>query len=250
MKVVILAGGLGSRLSEETKSIPKPLVKIGKIPILIHIMNIYSYYGLKDFIICTGYKNHLINEYFHRMKSTHKVKSAKKITEFYDIKKKWNIKCVYTGSKTNTGGRISKLKDIIGNNSFCATYGDGLAKININDLIKNHKLKKTVCTLTAVKPPARFGVLKFNKSKVSEFKEKIDNKDVWINGGFFVFSPEIFNYIKNSNSTLEKDVLEKLVKNKNLNGYKLKEFWHPMDTLRDKINLNKLYKRKKAPWVK
>ena len=133
MKVVILAGGLGSRLSEETRSIPKPLVKIGKIPILIHIMNIYSYYGLKDFIICTGYKNHLINEHFDKMKSALKLKSTKKITNFYDIEKKWNIQCVYTGIKTNTGGRISKLKNIIGNNSFCATYGDGLAKININD---------------------------------------------------------------------------------------------------------------------
>lgn len=250
MKVVILAGGLGSRLSEETHSIPKPLVKIGKIPILIHIMKIYSKSGFKDFIICTGYKNFMINNYFEKKSTVTTIKKDKNKVKFYDKKNRWNIECVFTGRNTNTGGRILKLKKIIKDNFFCATYGDGLAKINIKNLIRFHKNGKAASTLTAVRPPARFGVVVFDKDKVKAFKEKIDNKNVWINGGFFVFSKEIFKYIKNANSSLEKDVLENLVKKKKLNAYKLKNFWQPMDTLRDKIVLNKLYNNHKAPWIK
>jgi glucose-1-phosphate cytidylyltransferase len=250
MKVVILAGGLGSRLSEDTRKLPKPLVKIGKIPILIHIMKIYSKFGLKDFIICTGYKNFMINNFFAKKKSISVIKKERNKIKFNDQKNKWKIECIFTGKNTNTGGRILKLKNVIKANTFCATYGDGLAKINIKNLIKFHKKKNLVATVVAVKPPARFGVIEFNQNKVSNFKEKIDNKNIWINGGFFVFSKEIFKYIKNSKSSLEKDVLENLVKKKQLNGYKLNRFWHPMDTLRDKIVLNKLYNTNKAPWVK
>jgi glucose-1-phosphate cytidylyltransferase len=249
MKVVILAGGLGSRLSEETRAIPKPLVKIGNIPILIHIMNIYSSFGLNEFIICTGYKNYMINNFFHNRKFTMRIKKKKNVEKFYDKINNWHIDCVYTGEKTNTGGRILKLKNLLKNNDFCATYGDGLAKIDIKELVKSHKKNNMVCTLVAAKPPARFGVLGFTKNKVTKFKEKIDNEEVWINGGFFVFTNKIFKYIKSSASSLEKDVLEKLVKKKQINGYKLKKFWHPMDTLRDKIVLNKLYKNSKAPWI-
>ena len=249
MKVVILAGGLGSRLSEETRSIPKPLVKIGNMPILIHIMNIYSSFGLNEFIICTGYKNYMINNFFYKKKFIKRIKKINNIDRFYDKKNNWYIDCIYTGKKTNTCVRILKLKNLLKDEDFCATYGDGLAKINIKKLIKFHKKNNKVCTLVAAKPPARFGVIGFTKNKVTKFKEKIDNEEVWINGGFFIFTKKIFKYIKSSVSSLEKDVLEKLVKKKQITGYKLKKFWHPMDTLRDKIVLNKLYKNSRAPWV-
>jgi glucose-1-phosphate cytidylyltransferase len=214
MKIVILAGGLGSRLSEETHAIPKPLVKIGRIPILIHIMKIYSQSGFNNFIICTGYKNFMINNFFENKKSIIIIKKEKNKVSFFEKKNKWNIQCVFTGRNTNTGGRILKLKNILKNNDFCATYGDGLAKIDIKELVKSHKKNNMVCTLVAAKPPARFGVLGFTKNKVTKFKEKIDNEEVWINGGFFVFTNKIFKYIKSSASSLEKDVLEKLVKKK------------------------------------
>lgn len=249
MKVVILAGGLGSRLSEETHAIPKPLVKIGKIPILIHIMKIYSKSGFKDFIICTGYKSLMINNFFSNKSSVTIVRKERNKIKFYDRRNKWHIECIFTGKNTNTGGRILKLRNVIKENIFCVTYGDGLAKINIKSLIRFHKKSKAIGTVTAVKPPARFGVIIFHKNKVKNFKEKIDNKNVWINGGFFVFDKQIFKYIKNVNSSFEKDVLEDLVKKKKLNAYKLKNFWHPMDTLRDKIILNKLYNNYKAPWI-
>jgi glucose-1-phosphate cytidylyltransferase len=213
-------------------------------------MKIYSKFGLKDFIICTGYKNFMINNFFANKKSVFIIKKEKNKIKFNDKKNKWTIECIFTGRDTNTGGRILKLKNIIKDNFFCATYGDGLAKINIKNLIKFHKKKNVAATVVAVKPPARFGVIEFNRNKISNFKEKIDNKYIWINGGFFVFSKEIFKYIKNSKSSLEKDVLENLVRKKQISGYKLKKFWHPMDTLRDKIVLNQLYNNHKAPWTK
>ncbi len=248
MKVIILAGGLGTRLSEETQKIPKPLVRIGKYPILIHIMNIYSYYGFKDFIICGGYKYEKIIKYFRNFLDF-KLKNKKKNQHiFCSNKKKWNVNVVYTGKKTNTGGRLLLLKNILKDETFLLTYGDGLADINVKSLVNFHKKEKCVVTVTAVKPPGRFGVLKIKKSSVKKFQEKVDNKDVWINGGFFVFNKKIFEYLKNKNDSLESDALKKVAKRKKMNAYKLKKFWSPMDTLRDKNKLNEIWIKGKAPW--
>ncbi len=248
MKVILLAGGLGTRLSEETQKMPKPLVKIGKYPILIHIMNIYSHYGFKDFIICGGYKYEKIIHYFRKFLDF-KLKNKKKNQHlFYSRKKNWNVNVVFTGKKTNTGGRLLLLKNIFKDDTFLLTYGDGLADININSLVKFHKKEKNIVTVTAVKPPGRFGVLKINKSLVKKFQEKVDNKDVWINGGFFVLNKKIFEYLNNKNDSLESDALKKIAKGKKMNAYKLKKFWSPMDTLRDKNKLIEIWKTGKAPW--
>jgi glucose-1-phosphate cytidylyltransferase len=248
MKVVILAGGLGTRLSEETRIIPKPLVKIGKIPILIHIMNIYSRFSINDFIICCGYKSNLIHNYFQSL--NHKIIDIKKNTKTYFIKKKnWRVQCVYTGLKTNTGGRLLKLKKILRDEkNFCLTYGDGLANLNITKVIKKHIKNKNICTMTAVQPPARYGTVLISGNIATSFKEKFDNTNAWINGGYFVFSNKIFQYLKKNSDSLEKNVLEKILKYEKITVYKHKKFWHAMDTLRDKIYLNKLWYGKKVGW--
>ncbi len=247
MKVILLAGGLGTRLSEETNKIPKPLVKIGKYPILIHIMNIFSFYGYKDFIICGGYKHEKIINYFRKFSDFKLINKKKNQNIFFSQKKNWNVNIVFTGKETNTGGRLLFLKNILKDETFFLTYGDGVADINIKSLLKFHK-KKFIVTVTAVKPPGRFGVLKINKSFVNKFQEKVDNKDVWINGGFFVFKKEIFQYLKNKSDSLEIDALKKIAKDKKMNAYKLKKFWQPMDTLRDKNELNNIWKKGIAPW--
>jgi len=226
MKVVILAGGFGTRLSEYTKSIPKPLVSIAKEPMLIHIMRLYEKYGFKEFIIALGYKGSLIKKYFKKKKFN------------------WNIKLVDTGLKTMTGGRIKRLKKYIGNETFLLTYGDGLSDLNLHNLIKLHKKKKKIATLTAVRPPARFGAIKINGSQVNYFKEKSKLDEGWINGGFFVFEPEIFKYIKNDKTFLEKEPMQKLSKNKQLIAFKHRGFWQCMDTLRDKKILEEKFKKK------
>ncbi len=225
MKVVILAGGFGTRLSEYTKSIPKPLVSIAKEPMLIHIMRLYEKYGFKEFIIALGYKGSLIKKYFKKKKFN------------------WNIKLVDTGLKTMTGGRIKRLKKYIGNETFLLTYGDGLSDLNLHNLIKLHKKKKKIATLTAVRPPARFGAIKINGSQVNYFKEKSKLDEGWINGGFFVFEPEIFKYIKNDKTFLEKEPMQKLSKKKQLIAFKHKGFWQCMDTLRDKKILEEKFKK-------
>jgi len=248
MKVVLLAGGLGTRLAEETHKIPKPMVQIGNLPILIHIMKIYSFYGFKDFVICGGYKHEEIIKYFKNYLDFKLKKKNKHQHIFFSTNKSWNVNIVYTGKKTNTGGRILKIKDLINEESFFMTYGDGLADINIKNLLNFHTKNKNIVTMTAVKPPGRFGVVKINKSIVTKFQEKVDNKNVWINGGFFVFKNEIFKYIKKNSNSLEKDVLTKITKIKKLNAYKHNNFWQPMDTLRDKNELNEIWKKGKAPW--
>ena len=244
MQTIILAGGLGTRLSEETKLIPKPLILIGKNPILFHIMNIYSGYGFKDFIICTGYKSNLINKYFKSL--SHKIiKNGKNEKTYYIKKNNWKVKCIFTGQKTNTGGRLLKLKKTLKNEkNFFLTYGDGLANINIKKLLQTHIRNKNICTMTAAQPPARYGVINIKGNNVGSFKEKFDNTNAWINGGFLVFNIKIFNYLKSSKDSLEKNVLEKIIRYQRITVYKHNKFWHAMDTLRDKIYLNKIWNKK------
>ncbi len=227
MKVVILAGGLGTRLSEYTKKIPKPMVKLSGKPIIYYIMKHYSNYGFKDFIIAAGYKQKEIKKYFKN-----------KILD-------WNIEVVNTGLNSMTGGRLKRLKKIIGNESFLLTYGDGLSDVNIKKLIHFHKKSKSIATLTAVRPPARFGAIKIMNKKVSYFKEKSSIDEGWINGGFFVMEPRIFKFIKNDKTYLEKVPFEILSKKKSLNAFKHYGFWQCMDTLRDKELLEKYFRNKK-----
>ena len=224
-KIVILAGGYGTRLSEYTKKIPKPMVKIKNKPILIHIMKHYANYGFKDFYIALGYKGNVIKNYFKKNKFS------------------WNIKLVDTGINTMTGGRIKKLKKYLGNESFFATYGDGISDINLNKLLKFHKRNKKLVTLTAVRPPARFGAIKLSGNKVKFFKEKDKIDEGWINGGFFVMETSFIKYIKNSQTFLEKEPLETVGRMGELMAYKHKGFWQCMDTKRDKDYLYKVLKK-------
>jgi len=230
MKVVILCGGLGSRLAEETKLIPKPMVKIGKLPIVQHIINFYESYGFQDFILATGYKKEFLERYF---------------------KKNKRIKCVFTGKNTLTGGRLLRLKNYFSKDeNFFLTYGDGLSNQNLKNLIKFHIKHKKIATLTAVRPTARFGELKIQKNKVKRFQEKPQLKDNWINGGFFIFNVKIFNYISGDKMMLEREPFLKLTKKNELMAFKHYGFWQCMDTMRDKNVLSELWKEKKAPWIK
>ena len=231
MKLVILAGGYGTRLAEETKLKPKPLVKIGNKPIIWHIMKFYSYYGINNFIICLGYKGDVL------------IKELKKFT----LKESWNVKYVQTGLKTMTGGRVKKVEKYIHNDkNFCLSYGDGLSDVNIKKLIDFHIKNKKIATLTAVKYKNPKGILKFGKSSIVK---KIKEKPVeYINGGFFVLSNKIFQYLKNSKTVFEKDSLPKLSKKNQLIAFKHKGFWACMDTVREKKELNKIYKSKQTAW--
>ena len=250
MKVVILAGGRGTRISEESLIRPKPLIEIGSKPILWHIMKIYSHYGFNDFIICCGYKGYLIKEYFANYAlhnadiqvdlQKNSVKVLKKNSE------PWNIILVDTGDKSNTGERIKKIKNYVGD-TFCLTYGDGLSSINIKKLINFHKRKKKLSTVLAVKPKGRFGSLKIKNDKVDKFFEKPLGDGNWINGGFFVLSKKIFNYL-GKNSVWEKKPLTDLARKGQLNAFKFDGFWYAMDTIRDKEYLEDLLRSNKAPW--
>jgi len=233
LKAVILAGGYGTRISEESHLKPKPMIEIGGKPILWHIMKIYSHYGINEFVICCGYKGDMIKEYFSK----------------FDFPL-WDVQLVDTGLNTMTGGRIKRIQNHI-DDTFCVTYGDGVSDVNINDLILFHKEKKSLATLTAIHPPERFGVLELSGNHVVEFHEKHQGESSWINGGFFVFEKEIFDYIKNGDSTtLERTPFETLAKEKKLTAFKHEGFWHPMDTLRDKKHLENLWTSNKAPWKK
>jgi glucose-1-phosphate cytidylyltransferase len=227
MKVVILAGGLGTRLSEYTKKIPKPMVKINSTPIIVHIMKHYSKYGFKNFYIAAGYKQKIIKNYFKNKK--------------FD----WKIKIVDTGQKTMTGGRLKRLEKYLKNETFLLTYGDGLSNVNIKKLIRFHNNNKAFATLTAVRPPARFGAIKIKGKKVTYFKEKSRLNEGWINGGFFVMEPKIFDFIKSDETFLEKEPLSKLGNKNKLNAFKHNGFWQCMDTVRDKEILEKELKEKK-----
>tara|TARA_Y100000590_G_scaffold175838_2_gene200931 strand:- start:4053 stop:4745 length:693 start_codon:yes stop_codon:yes gene_type:complete len=227
MKVVILAGGFGTRLSEYTKTIPKPMININGKPILIHIMKFYARYGFKDFYIALGYKGEMIKKYFNK--------------KFYD----WNVNLIDTGKNTMTGGRLKRLKKYLGRETFMMTYGDGLSNVNLKKLIRFHKRNKKIVTLTAVRPPARFGVVKLKGNRVNYFKEKSKLDEGWINGGFFVMEPKFFKFIKNDNTYLEREPLEQMSKKKQLVAFKHKGFWQCMDTKRDKDKLDKILKNKK-----
>ena len=227
MKVIILAGGKGTRIPEYSSKIPKPMVKINGIPILVHIMNHYSAYGFKDFIIALGYKGKIIKDYFKKNKFL------------------WNIKLVNTGLNSMTGGRVKILKNIIGNNTFMMTYGDGVSNVNLKKLLNFHKKNKKLITMTAVRPPARFGAIKLKGNLVKYFKEKSKIDEGWINGGFFVVEPEFIKFIKNENTYLEREPLEIASSKKELYAFKHYDFWQCMDTKRDKDLLEKILKKSK-----
>ncbi len=253
MKVVILAGGLGTRLNEETKLIPKPMVQIGEKPILWHIMSIYSKFGFNDFILLLGYKSEIIKEYFanYLLKENDFTINLNngEIKFLNQSKKPWKITFLETGLSTNTGGRILKAKDYLGDDDFMLTYGDGLANVNIDDLNLFHNSHSGLITMTSVQMQSRFGIIDFDKkNKIDSFKEKPENSNSWINGGFFVCNSKVINYIENDDIAFENEPLEKLALEGNLFGYRHTGFWKCMDTLRDKIELNDLSKQDIPPW--
>lgn len=257
MKAVILAGGFGTRISEESGVRPKPMVEIGGKPIMWHIMKTYSYYGINDFIICCGYKGYVIKEYFsnyflHNADVTFDMKTNN--MEVHSMNSEpWKVTLVDTGENTMTGGRVKRVADYIGDETFCLTYGDGVSNVNINELIMHHKNHGKKATLTAVRQPGRFGVftLKGDESQIKYFQEKPKgNTDgsAWINGGYFVLEPGVLNYIEGDNTVFEKDPLEKLAAEGELFSFKHTDFWQPMDTLRDKNVLDEIWESGNAPW--
>ncbi|MFN3786820.1 glucose-1-phosphate cytidylyltransferase [Sulfurihydrogenibium azorense] len=252
MKVVILAGGFGTRLSEETDIKPKPMVEIGGKPILWHIMKIYSSYGFNDFIICLGYKGYIIKEFFanyflHTSDVTIDLKDNK--IEVHSVKAEpWKVTLVDTGLNTMTGGRIKRIKPFVENQTFMLTYGDGVGNIDIKKLLEFHKSHGKYATLTAVQPSGRFGALHLEGDKVKEFEEKPKGDGAWVNGGFFVLEPQIFDYIEGDETIWEKEPLENLAKDGQLMAYKHTGFWKPMDTLRDKRELELLWQSGNPPW--
>lgn len=253
MKVVILAGGLGTRLSEETILRPKPMVEIGGMPILWHIMKIYSSQGFNEFIICLGYKGYLIKEYFanyflHKSDVTIDLKENKlQVHDSYA--EPWNITLVDTGSDTMTGGRIKRIKKHIGNESFFLTYGDGLADVNISDSLDFHKKHQKLCTVTAVQPSGRFGAINMSDAnEVLSFMEKPKGDGAWINGGFFVCEPGVIEFIDNDTTVWEREPMENLAAKGEMMAFKHEGFWKPMDALRDKTELESLWNSGQAKW--
>ena len=230
MKVVILAGGYGTRLSEETHLKPKPMVEIGGKPILWHIMKIYSHYGINEFVICCGYKAELIREYVQKLDES------------------WTITPVDTGINTMTGGRLKLVKKYVENETFCFTYGDTLNNVKIDELVNFHFDKKVLATVTACKPPEKYGLLKIENEKVIDFQEKPHIEGEWVNGGFFVLNPQVFDYIKSDSTVWEKEPMEKLTKDGHLSAYKHRGFYQPMDTISDKNYLEKLWQNNQASW--
>jgi glucose-1-phosphate cytidylyltransferase len=252
MKVVILAGGFGTRLSEHTDSIPKPMVEIGGKPILWHIMKIYSHYGYNDFIICLGYKGNIIKEYFlNKLKYNSDVTidfNSNEIQTHNNVNEPWKVTLIDTGNNVLTGGRIKKIQQYV-DGPFLLTYGDGVADVNIPELIKHHNTHNKIATVTAVQPAGRFGGLEIeNNTSVKSFAEKKRNDSSWINGGFFVCNPEIFSYIDNDQTIFESNTLEKLASENQLTSYKHYGFWECMDTLKEKNNLNNLWNNNQSTW--
>ena len=256
MKVLILAGGLGSRLSEETNLKPKPMVEIGGYPILWHIMKIYSHYGFNDFVILTGYKSHVIKEffvnYYQRYSDITVDMTDNSVTVHKTRQEPWKVTMLYTGQNTMTGGRIKKATSYINNEPFLLTYGDGVSDVDIKALIDSHQQSGKLCTMTAVKPSGRFGALVINeKDTITSFMEKPKGDGAWINGGFFVCQPEVMDYIAEGNNVIfEREPLEKLANCGQLHAYKHEGFWQPMDTLKDKMQLTELWETGKAHWKK
>ena len=252
MKAVILAGGFGTRISEETQLKPKPLIEIGGMPILWHIMKTYSHYGINDFVICCGYKGYMIKEYFanyslHKSNITFDLEKNKIETHSTEVEP-WRITLVDTGLNTMTGGRLKRVEKFLDNETFCFTYGDGLSNINIKKLIDFHKSQKTVATVTGVRPPGRFGAMSISNNKVTKFQEKPEGDGDWINGGFFILEPNVFDYIDNDETIWERKPLEKLSSENQLSSFLHPDFWQPVDTLRDKNRLEDLRNSKNPPW--
>ncbi len=254
MKAVILAGGFGTRLSEETGVKPKPMVEIGDRPILWHIMKIYSAYGINDFIICLGYKGYIIKEYFatyslHMSDVTFDLRNNN-MKVHQNGTEPWKVTLVDTGEKTMTGGRLKRIRDYIGDETFCLTYGDGVSNVNIKKLIGFHREQKSLATLTAVQPPGRFGAFNLDRDqyKISTFKEKPQGDGAWINGGFFVAEPSVMDYIENDSIVWESEPMEMLASDGMLAAYRHHGFWQPMDTLRDKMYLEGLWASGNPPW--
>jgi len=254
MKAVILAGGLGTRLSEETTLKPKPMVEIGSRPMLWHIMKTYSAYDINDFIVCCGYKGYIIKEhfanYFLHMSDVTFDMRFNQMNIHCGYAEPWRITLVDTGEDTMTGGRLKRVKEHIGNQTFCFSYGDGVSNINVKELIDFHKQQKTLATLTAVQPPGRFGVIHLEQAQtlINSFQEKPAGEGAWINGGYFVLEPEVIDFIADDSTVWENEPLEKLAESEQLSAYKHSGFWQSMDTLRDKNYLENLWKSGKAPW--
>lgn len=252
MKAVILAGGYGTRLSEETVLRPKPMAEIGGNPILWHIMKLYSHYGIHDFVICLGYKGYMIKEYFahyflHRSDVT--IDIADNSMDIHtNYSEPWKVTLVDTGADTMTGGRLRRVRRYVGEKTFCLTYGDGVGDVNIGKLVRFHRAQKVKATLTAVEPPGRFGALALSRNRVARFREKPQGEDSWVNGGFFVLEPSVFDLIEGDSTIWEREPLEKLAAEGQLAAYRHRGFWQPMDTLRDKHYLEELWSASQAPW--
>lgn len=253
MKVVILAGGLGTRISEETHLKPKPMVEIGEKPILWHIMKIYSHYGFNDFIICLGYKGYLIKEYFsnyflHNCDVTFDVRNQG-FEVHQNAAEPWRVSLIDTGLNVMTGGRLKRIEQYVKDRVFMMTYGDGVADVDLDSLVESHRRHGKLATVTAVQPSGRFGALRINdRQEVESFNEKPAGDHAWINGGFFVLEPGIFDYLENDESIFEREALETIARNGELQAHKHSGFWQPMDTLRDKTRLEELWSSGKAPW--
>lgn len=254
MKAVILAGGYGTRLSEETGIRPKPMVEIGEQPILWHIMKIYSAHGINDFVICCGYKGHIIKQYFANYclnmsdVTFDMTKNAMEVHKNHT--EPWRVTLVDTGDGTMTGGRIKRVKEYVGQETFCMTYGDGVCDVDISALVAFHREQKTLATLTAVQPPGRFGTFSLadQECKITSFREKPRGDGAWINGGYFVLEPGVMDYIAGDDTIWERDPLQNLAKDGMLSAYKHAGFWHPMDTLRDKNTLAEMWENDAAAW--
>ena len=252
MKAVILAGGLGTRISEESNSRPKPMIEIGGKPILWHILKIYSAHGVNDFVICCGYKSYLIKEYFanyflHMSDVTFDMKNNK-MEVHQNNAEPWRVTLVDTGEDTMTGGRLKRVRTHIGNEDFCFTYGDGVGDVDISALIAFHKKEGRLATLTATQPPGRFGAINLDGHRIDSFQEKPQGDGGWINGGFFVLNPKVIDYVEGDASVWEREPMERLAREGNMNAWFHHGFWQPMDTLRDKNHLEELWASGKAPW--
>ena len=252
MKAVILSGGFGTRISEETSVRPKPMIEIGGKPVLWHIMKLYSTHGINDFIICLGYKGYMIKEYFanyylHMSDVTFDMQNNSMKVHHNKVEP-WRVTLVDTGEDTMTGGRLKRVKPYLDDEDFCFTYGDGMSDVNIGELIDFHKKMDGLATLTAIQPPGRFGALDMNQQKITGFQEKPQGDGGRVNGGFFVLSPAVLDYIADDETVWEREPLEKLAKDGELSAYLHNGFWQPMDTLRDKVLLESLWDSGKPPW--
>jgi glucose-1-phosphate cytidylyltransferase len=252
MKAVILAGGLGTRISEESHLKPKPMIEIGNKPILWHILKIYSHHGINDFVICLGYKGYVIKEYFanyflHMSDVTFDM-ASNSMEVHQKHAEPWRVTLVDTGEQTMTGGRLKRVRGYLGDENFCFTYGDGVSDVNIAELIAFHEAQKALATVTATQPPGRFGAMHVEGARITSFVEKPDGDGGWINGGFFVLSPRALDYVDGDDTLWERDPMERLARDGQLSAFKHSGFWRPMDTLRDKNDLEALWASGKAPW--